>query len=189
MEIEIIKSSKTKSEAIKKLFGYYNGRTQKKFETFINENNISIDHLKSKLSKYEIVIKVCPVCKKEFETKVGSKDEKITCSYSCSNTYFRSGENNPNWINGLDSTAKNAYRRLCFEHHKKECVICGENKIVAVHHYDENRKNNSPENLIPLCPTHHHYVHSQYKNEVFEKIEEYRTKFVNNLKYEIQNHN
>ena len=178
MENEIIKSSKTKTEAIKKLYGYYNGRTQKKFQDFVNQNNISIEHLKNRLSKYEIIIKVCPVCTKEFKTKVGNKEEKTTCSYSCSNTYFRSGQNNPNWGNGEDGNEKNGYRRICFDNHKKECIICGENKIVAVHHYDENKNNNSPENLIPMCPTHHQYVHSRYKNEVVEKIDEFRNNFI-----------
>lgn len=59
-------------------------------------------------------------------------------------------------------------------------MICGENKIVAVHHYDENRKNNSIENLIPLCPTHHQYVHSRYKEEVMDKINKYRNQFITN---------
>jgi len=44
---------------------------------------------------------------------------------------------------------------------------------VAVHHYDENHNNNNPENLVPLCPTHHQYVHSKYKNEVIDKINEF----------------
>jgi 5-methylcytosine-specific restriction endonuclease McrA len=68
-------------------------------------------------------------------------------------------------------------------YHKKECVICGENKIVAVHHYDENHNNDSIENLIPLCPTHHNYVHSRYKDEVIDTINKYREEFIskNNL--------
>lgn len=62
---------------------------------------------------------------------------------------------------------------MCFHYHKKECIICGENKIVSVHHYDENHKNNNPENLVPLSPTHHQYVRSKYKNEVIDKIDEF----------------
>jgi len=171
METEIITSSETISEAINKLFGYYNGKTKKKFDSLVIEKNINIDHLQKKKTKYKTVTKNCPVCGNEFETKVGSKQEKTTCSYSCSNSYFRSGSSNPNWK--LES-----YRTTCFGYHKKECIICGENKIVAVHHYDENRKNNSPENLIPMCPTHHQYVHSRYKNEVKNKIDEYRNNFM-----------
>jgi hypothetical protein len=159
MEKEIIKTSKTKSEAIKKIYGYYNGRTQLKFKNFVIENKINIDHLKSKPSKYEKVLKRCPVCGNEFETKVGNKEEKTTCSYSCSNTYFRSGTSNPNWKD-------ESYRSTCFEYHNKECVICGENKIVTVHHYDKNHNNNEPKNLIPLCP-----------------IDEYRNNFIKNKRW------
>jgi 5-methylcytosine-specific restriction endonuclease McrA len=70
------------------------------------------------------------------------------------------------------------YRTICFNIHKKECVVCGENKIVAVHHYDHNHYNNEPSNLIPLCPTHHHYVHSKYEIEVKEAIDEWRNNYL-----------
>jgi hypothetical protein len=70
------------------------------------------------------------------------------------------------------------YRTICWAHHKKECVICGENKIVAVHHYDHNHNNNDPSNLIPLCPTHHVYVHSGHKSLVEDKIEVWRNKYL-----------
>ena len=56
----------------------------------------------------------------------------------------------------------------------KRSVVCGEDKIVAVHHYDHNHENNDPKNLIPLCPTHHAYVHSRYANEVLPYIEKYK---------------
>jgi len=174
METEIINSSQTKSEAIIKIFGYHNGTTQRKFEKLVKEKNINIEHFKRRPFKYKKIIKICPVCEKTFETQVGNREERTTCSYACANTYFRSGKNNPKW---KDST----YRTTCFSNHKKECIICGENKIVAVHHYDENNKNNNPENLIPLCPTHHQYFHSKYKDEVIDKINEYRTKFQDRL--------
>ena len=167
----IIKESKTISEAIRNLFGYDNGKSRKKFYDLISEKNIDIKHLKVRLPKYETIKKNCPVCGNEFETKLGNKREKTTCSYKCSNTFFRSGKLNPNWKD-------DSYRSTCFEYHKKECVICGENKIVAVHHYDENHYNNEPKNLIPLCPTHHQYVHSKYKDEVMDKINEYRNKYI-----------
>jgi hypothetical protein len=126
-------------------------------------NQYSVTNIKkheASCKKNPINLKECPVCKTKHSK------EGTTCSYSCSNTFFRSGKNNPNWKD-------NTYRTTCFEHHKKECVICGENKIVAVHHMNEDRNDNRPENLIPLCPTHHQYVHSRFKNEVLDKIEKY----------------
>jgi len=111
---------------------------------------------------------ICPVCKKSFTYPL-RKDrvEQTTCSKSCSFKYFRTGKNHPNY-KGTD------YVDICFRHHEKKCIVCGEEKIVSVHHFDEDSKNNSPENLIPLCPTHHQYVHSRYCLEVFPKIKEYR---------------
>jgi hypothetical protein len=172
MIANIIKESKTKSEAIKKIFGYDNGKSRLKFNKLVVENNIDITHLLSKKSKYDKVTKECPVCGEKFETKIGNK-EKTTCSYSCSNKYFRSGKNNPNY----DENKTKQYRTICFNYHKKECIICGETNIVGVHHYDENNKNNLPENLVPLCPTHHQYVHSAYKDLVINKVDEYVKSF------------
>ncbi len=111
--------------------------------------------------------KICPVCEKVFYT------ESTTCSYSCANTYFRSGINNP----VFNRYSKNSYITICFSFHKKECIICGENKIVAVHHFDENHANNKPDNLIPLCPTHHQYFHSKYKYLIEEQVIAYRNAF------------
>lgn len=168
---DVVKNSKTFAEAIKKIYGYDNGNNRKKFKILVEQNKIDISHLRSRPEKHERIIKVCPICNKEFTTIKGIKTEKITCSYSCSNSYFRSGSYNPNWKD-------NNYRIKCFMYHKKECIVCGENKIVAVHHYDENKKNNKIDNLIPLCPTHHQYIHSKYKNEIIEIVEQYRNKFL-----------
>lgn len=108
--------------------------------------------------------KPCPVCGKLF-AKYPS-DEKITCSNKCKNTYFRMGENHPNWKEA-------SYRTTCFLYHEKKCVVCGEQNIVEVHHLDEIKEHNEPENLIPLCPTHHQYWHSRFKHLVEPKIVEY----------------
>ena len=119
---------------------------------------------------YEPIEKDCPICGTKFTTGKDSPREKMTCSHSCANSYFRSGVNNPNW-------KENSYRTTCFHFHKKECIVCGENKIVEVHHLDENNKNNSPNNLIPLCPTHHQYWHSRYKEEIEQIVIDYITEF------------
>ncbi|NBP01950.1 MAG: hypothetical protein EBU90_17835 [Proteobacteria bacterium] len=104
--------------------------------------------------------KECPVCHKMFTGNA------ITCSHSCSNKHFRTGENNGNW-------KQDAYRSTCFNAHEKKCLICGEEKIVAVHHLNENHDDNRAENLIPLCPTHHQYVHSRYADDVLPIIKSY----------------
>lgn len=166
MELQdIINSSETRGEAIRKLFKYNNGRTGSKFDKLVKEHNLDISHLIRNKPKYKRYETECPVCGTEFTTN--EKENKTTCGYRCANTYFRSGKNNPNWKG-------TQYRTIMKEHHKMECVVCGEDKIVTCHHYDENHNNNEPSNLIPLCPTHHQYVHSRYKDEVIGIIDEYR---------------
>lgn len=124
----------------------------------------NIERHEKSCKKNPVNIKECPVCRKSH-TKSG-----VTCSYSCSNTYFRSGQNHPNW-------KADSYRTTCFEFHDKKCIVCGEEKIVAVHHLNENHYDNRPENLIPLCPTHHQYVHSRYKEEIQPHIDKYIKQF------------
>lgn len=112
-------------------------------------------------------IKLCPVCDKPIK----NYRYNTTCGYSCSNTHHRSGESHPNW-------KEDSYQTTCFLYHKRECIVCGEDKIVEVHHYDENNKNNTPNNLVPLCPTHHQYYHSRYRYCVDDIINKYVNKYV-----------
>jgi hypothetical protein len=100
---------------------------------------------------------------------IKNKDSK-TCSYKCSNSLFKQAKNSKKEIK--------QYTTICFKKHKKECVICKENRIVAVHHYDYNKNNNKPDNLIPLCTTHHLYMHSKYRWLLKECVDEYREKFL-----------
>jgi hypothetical protein len=127
---------------------------------------------KQKLSRHENAcvlnpkhIRYCPVCNGVINNK-----KSTTCSIACSNTYFRSGENHPRW-NG------SSYRVTCFLHHNKKCIICGEDKVVEVHHLDGDKTNNNPENLIPLCPTHHRYWHSKYRSLIEDQVNEYIKNF------------
>lgn len=113
----------------------------------------------------------CEVCHKLFfDVGRNGAKAKRTCSYACSNTLFRSGLLNAN-VN------KNSYKVICFAFHERKCLICGEDKILHVHHVDGDRTNNSPENLVPLCPTHHQYVHSRYSYLVLPSLEEYLKEF------------
>ena len=53
----------------------------------------------------------------------------------------------------------------------KECLICGFDKVVELHHLDEDHKNNSEENLIGLCPNHHKMLHDmKYSEEIKKEI-------------------
>lgn len=153
--------------------GTPNTRTLKKF---IKDNShLDVKHFDRHHStrKYVDVLKVCPSCNLEFKTKSGGSAARVTCSYACSNSHFRSGEDHGNWN-------QDAYRTTCFHYHRKECVVCGEDKIVEVHHLDEDHKNNHKNNLIPLCPTHHRYWHSRYKYLVEDVVLDYIKDFIKN---------
>lgn len=56
-------------------------------------------------------------------------------------------------------------------------MVCDEDKIVAVHHLNEDHTDNRIENLIPMCPTHHQYMHSRYKSEIQHIVDEYVKQF------------
>lgn len=105
---------------------------------------------------------LCQVCNSPIKDY---KHSKGTCSHSCSNKFFKHLRNKP------DTYSR--YRTICWEHHTKECVVCGEDKIVAVHHYNEDHTDNRIENLVPLCPTHHQYMHSRFKDEIVDKVDAY----------------
>ncbi len=119
--------------------------------------------------KYDVIEKVCK-CGKSFFTKNGPKEQTF-CSRLCSNSFVRRGSNRPEKMTHHIS--------ICFFHHKKECVVCKENNAVEVHHYDKNHDNNDVKNLIPLCPTHHAYMHSKMLEKLIkDKIEVYRNNFI-----------
>lgn len=147
-----------------------------------NKHGIDLDNA-FRMKIYEI--RVCPVCDSSFEVR--KTEAKITCSYGCSNTHFRSGINNGSHSKALadEDKSKNSqrnYRTICFHYHDKKCVVCNEDKIVAVHHYDENHYNNNPENLIPMCPTHHQYMHSNYKSDIAHVVDDYIKNWKDNNK-------
>lgn len=175
--LQKVKESDSKSSLARSIgFNYYNGTVGRIVDKLIKEMGADISHFDggvSKRRKYQIIEKECPVCFNLFETRKGSPREKIVCSKACSNSHFRSGPSNPNW-------KEDRYRTTCFFYHKKECVICGEKRIVDVHHYDEDHNNNAPNNLIPLCPTHHQYYHSRYRDMVEEAIKLYREQWMIN---------
>ena len=109
-------------------------------------------------------VRNCPVC-----DKIIKNSSSKTCGYKCSNVLFKkTGKNHPNW-----KEDKNDYRSICFREHGNKCIICNEEYVVEAHHLDRNRKNNSKNNLIPLCPTHHNYLHRGYEHLIKEKIESY----------------
>lgn len=106
----------------------------------------------------------CDICGKEaYKTQkqlTHSKSGKFFCSKSCQtrwrNTEFV-GPNHANWRNG-----KYVYRSILSRNGVvKRCRLCGLNdvRLLAVHHIDNDHKNNGIGNLTWLCHNCHFLVH------------------------------
>lgn len=153
-----------KTDVLRKLKLPGNGTSMKKVEEYLQLHSLNTSHFKKYTSKlkYRKVTKECPICNKDFLTQEGHPKEKTTCSKGCSNTYFRSKENSPNF-----KTGKTIYRKYT---DLKECNRCGYNEhpqILQVHHIDRNRDNNKDDNLEVLCPNCHTLDHYLNNDGVF----------------------
>jgi hypothetical protein len=117
---------------------------------------------------------LCHKCGKSFTVKDREKlfsldRHREFCSRKCSSHFGGAAK--------AEKYESKSYSKICFKHHKRECIICKENKIVAVHHYDFNHQNDEYENLIPMCPTHASYMHSKWKYLIEERVDKYYNDF------------
>lgn len=70
------------------------------------------------------------------------------------NTLFKTGENH-------FAYKGNNYRQIAFNTYEHKCMVCGydeDERILEVHHIDENHNNNDIDNLCILCPNCHRKV-------------------------------
>ena len=106
----------------------------------------------------------CDVCGKktykQLKQLTKSKSGKFFCSKSCQAVWRNQvfvGNKHANWKNGLF-----AYRSVLTRNKiSKFCTLCKTKdiRVLAVHHVDKNRKNNSLSNLAWLCHNCHFLVH------------------------------
>jgi len=99
----------------------------------------------------------CAYCGKEiFRTRHQIEKNQsgyFYCSRECGNLHKNqlrkeAGE----WDNSLN------YRLRAFENYEHKCAVCGwdeDERVLEVHHLDEDRSHNQLNNLIILCPTCH----------------------------------
>jgi hypothetical protein len=115
-------------------------------------------------SKRKGEIVSCATCGKDIYRKPRllrlSKSKKYFCSKSCQ-TQWRNivfiGPKHANWKHG-----RQAYRSVLGRaHRQKICEVCKtiDERVLAVHHKDRNRLNNTLENLAWLCHNCHFLVH------------------------------
>ena len=143
-----------------------------------DKNNFCTVECSRKFRRAKRIKVSCALCGASIEITPSrysaSKNKIFFCSRQCKDKGQRVGSPVACVVPGHYG---NSYRTLCFSKHKKKCCVCGEHRIVEVHHYDGDHSNNTLDNLVPLCPTHHRYVHSKYKAVVEPSIEDYMKKF------------
>ncbi len=110
----------------------------------------------------------CQICNSPIKNY---RDNK-TCSSRCGSILGKHTISN--------GETKTDYRRICFEHHGRKCLVCDEDLFTIAHHVNGDRTNNEPINLLPFCHTHHLYIHhKEYRYILKECVDEYLEMFVN----------
>ena len=114
----------------------------------------------------------CACCGKEFERSISdmrkNKSGYFYCSRECGNRHknqlrFESGE----WDTSVN------YRYKAMYHLPHKCNICGWNedeRILEVHHIDENREHNELKNLMILCPICHRKITLGYYKLIDDQL-------------------
>lgn len=105
--------------------------------------------------KYAII--KCAYCGKEIKRlKSEIKGEYQYCSRECGNRHKNELRKQAgDWNNSSN------YRLKAFDVYPHKCAVCGWNedeRILEVHHLDEDRTNNNIENLSILCPICHRKI-------------------------------
>jgi len=130
---------------------------------------------------------ICSICKKSFPVYLFyyKRGQKF-CSVKCANVWKKMnqcGKNHYNWQGGksfepygieFNNQLKEKIRQRdnyrcqeCFRHQNELYDKAGRKYKLIVHHIDYNKKNNSENNLIPLCRNCHQQTN--YKRQDWTK--------------------
>lgn len=156
--LQLVDESTSCSNLLVKMGFTQKGDWSRIVKEFLLQNDVDISHfVTGGLPRKTPAYGICPVCNKKFNQPKSSK-QNTTCSYSCSNTFFRSGKNNPNY---KTEATLGTYRAKALKYYGNCCKKCSYSNIDAleVHHIDNNRNNNALENLEVLCANCHTLQH------------------------------
>ena len=107
--------------------------------------------------KYKPKIKTCRRCKRKLAIHA-----KGLCA-GCYNTTFHLDKSR-----AYNQRIRNNIDLKTFRKTTEKCAICEFSQIVDIHHIDLNKNNNTPGNLIGLCPNHHRMIHNHnFRPEIF----------------------
>jgi hypothetical protein len=114
---------------------------------------------------------ICKQCNKPFQTESKRKDKRLCQECLKENqvkSVMRSRKKRiPTTEIGVGSgkSSKNLNRPLGIQTYRRakddKCIKCGSTKNLLVHHKDENRYNNSIDNLETLCKRCHQKLHTK----------------------------
>ena len=119
-------------------------------------------------SRYDVA-RICRECNTPFYTREMGKHTRRCCSIKCTKEYYMRYA-----VNGR---IHGNYRTLCFQFHKKECVVCGDEYKTTVHHFDLDHAHNDPRNLVPMCYKHHRLLHDEEDELTHLIVNEYHNNF------------
>lgn len=124
----------------------------------------------------------CAYCGKEFHIQKSHADKSKSGLYFCCREHKDLAQR-------VDSGEKfdvirpehygtcGAYRQVAFRLYPHKCCVCGwdeDERILEVHHKDENHDNNDPDNLCIICPICHRKITLHYykllENYTLEKM-------------------
>jgi hypothetical protein len=167
--LRLLDTEKTLGSICKGLGYSTHGRNTGTLTIFLKTNNIEFKNHTQKTKELEA--RNCAYCGTEFFVSVHNKNEYkvLTCSHACSGAY---PEFISNRVVAKIGEAK-SYPIVAKRAGLNCCCICGESEVLDIHHLDEDRYNNDISNLVPICPTHHAYIHRGKSDLIFSTLIEY----------------
>lgn len=151
---KLVDDSLAVSQVMQKLGFSNKGQYISITKQFLLDNDVDISHFTPNGQPLiSLIEKICPVCNSNFKTEPRKLKEQVTCSRSCSNTYFRT----------KDQPTLATYRQKALSYYGCQCNRCGFSNLLAlqVHHKDKDRNNNCLTNLEVLCSNCHLMEHSK----------------------------
>jgi hypothetical protein len=112
--------------------------------------------------KWQPKLASCKRCKRKLVIHA-----KKLCA-GCYNHLFHADKSKQHYHRKSNNVDLKTYRKVT-----QTCVVCGFDKIVDLHHIDSNKENNSPKNLVGLCPNHHRMINNaKFRQEIFKTLKE-----------------
>lgn len=147
-------------------------------QTFLYTNGKSQNHLCPNCGKMQKQKVVCAWCGSEIERTPSQIEKSKTGFFYCCREH---GNLHKNFLRreAGEWADSNNYRLKAFEVYDHKCAICGwdeDERILEVHHIDENHSHNELNNLVILCPTCHrkitlgYYLFNQENNTLVRRL-------------------